>query len=200
MTEDWIAVLPIMAVICWGMALKVLTARRPFLYNGNWSLGIVSLAFSPSLITMIMTIEYDLFSYPPWVMVVALVSVLIYAAVLVFFSKMVKGYVAMGVTDDSLRAAIHAALQELEIPFEETLTHIKLTSLELDLQVSVHSWMGTAQFRVKPSKGKSVLKEITKAIVNYYQTHETKMNNTAAIVFFVGGLAVLACTIILIQL
>jgi hypothetical protein len=196
MTEDWIAVLPIMAVICWGMALKVLTARRPFLYNGNWSLGFVALAFSPWVIAII---TLDMLS--DFVgMVAALVSLLMYAAVLVVFAKMAKGYVAIGVTDDSIRAAIHAALQELEIPFEETLTHIKLTSLELDLQVSVHSWMGTAQLRVKPSKGKSVLKEITKAIVNYYQTHETKMNNTAAIVFFVGGLAVLACTIILIQL
>ena len=193
MTEDWIAVLPIMAVICWGMALKVLTARRPFLYNGNWSLGFVALAFSPWVIAII---TLDMLS--DFVgMVAALVSLLMYAAVLVVFAKMAKGYVAIGVTDDSIRAAIHAALQELEIPFEETLTHIKLTSLELDLQVSVHSWMGTAQLRVKPSKGKSVLKEITKAIVNYYQTHETKMNNTASIFYFVMGLFALAFAITL---
>jgi hypothetical protein len=120
-------------------------------------------------------------------------------AIFLFAAIQTKGYYAMGVTDDSFRTAIHAALQQLEIAFEETLAHIKLTSLDIDLQVSFYS-LGIVGLKVKQSNGKPVLKEITKAVVNYYQTHETKMNNTAAIVFFVGGLAVLACTIILIQL
>ena len=199
MTEASMVVFPIMALICWGFALKVLIARRPFLFNGNWSLGFVALGFSPSLITLITRITWDMFSNFV-VMGGALVSFLIYAVALFFFSKLTKGYVAMGITDDSLRTALHAALQELEIAFEETLTHIKLTSLDVDLQVSVHSWMGTAQFRVKQAKGKPILKEITKAIVNYYQTHETKMNNAPAIFYFVMGVFALAYPIILAML
>jgi hypothetical protein len=196
MTEAMIATSFIMALFSLGIALKILIPRRPFLFNGNWLLGFMALAFSPMLI---MIITSDMFS-DSMGMAVAFVSLLIYAVVLVVFAKLMKGYIAMGVTDDSLRAAIHAALQQLEIPFEETLAHIKLTSLELDLQVSVQSWLGAAQFRVKQSKAEPVLKEITKAIVNYYQTHETKMNNTLAIVYLVCGVLILAGAIILIAL
>ena len=185
-----IATFFIMALYSLGIALKILIARRPFLFNGNWLLGFMALPFSPILI---MIITSDLFSDSIG-MVVALVGFL---AVFVVFAKQMKGYFAIGVTDDSLRTALHAALQELEIAFEETLAHIKLTSLALDLQVSVHSWMGTAQFTMKQAKGKPVLKEITKAIVNYYRTHETKMNNTIAILYLVLGVLSLAFAITL---
>ena len=105
----------------------------------------------------------------------------------------------MGVTDDSFRTAIHAALQQLEVPFEETLAHIKLTSLDADLQVSFYL-LGTVGLKVKQSNGKPVLNEITKALVNYYQTHETKKNNTTAIFYLVAGLFMLAFTLILTRL
>lgn len=196
MVEAMIATSFIMGVFSLGIALKILIARRPFLFHGNWLLGFMALVFSPMLI---MIITSDLLSDSIG-MVVALVGFLGYAVFLAVFAKQMKGYVAMGVTDDALRAAIHAALQELKIAFEETLAHIKLTSLELDLQVSVHAWQGTVGLKVKQSNGKPVLKEITKAVVNYCQTHETKKNNATAIIYFIGGIFTLTCTIILTQL
>ena len=107
-----------------------------------------------------------------------------------------KGYIAMGVTDESFRAAIHAALQQLNITFEETLAHIKLTSHDLDLQAAVQSWVGTAQLKTKQANGKSTLDEIAKAIVAYYETHATKTNNVTAVFYIVIGLFMAAFGII----
>ena len=86
MTEASIVVFPIMALICWGMAVKVLTAQRPFLYNGNWGLGIMALAWLPQIIPIV---KWDIFS--DFVMMAgALVMLLIYVAGLVVFAKLTK--------------------------------------------------------------------------------------------------------------
>jgi hypothetical protein len=194
MTGYLLVIFSLEVLIFFGIAIRILLiGQRPFLFNTRWVLGVLVLGLSPLPVVLI---PLGALSDATGGIIVLLI-LLLYVAIFLFAAIQTKGYYAMGVTEDSFRTAIHAALQELEIPFEETLTHIKLTSLELDLQVSVHSWMGTAQLRVKPSKGKSVLKEITKAIVNYYQTHETKMNNTAAIFYFVMGLFALAFAITL---
>lgn len=201
MIASLLVIFSLEVLIFFGLATRILIGQRPFLFNARWLWGFLVLGLSPLPIYFISS---GALSHPPGRVIV----LLLFAAIFVFATMQMKGYYAMGVTDDSFRAAIHAALQELGIVFEErlahlkltsTLVHLKLTSLELDLQVSVHSWE-TVGLKVKQSNGKPVLKEITKAIVNYYQTHETKKNNTAAIVCFVGGLVVLACTIILIRL
>jgi hypothetical protein len=203
MTGYLLVIFSLEVLIFFGIAIRILLiGQRPFLFNARWLWGFLVLGLSPLPIYLISS---GALSHPPGRVIV----LLLFAAIFVFATMQMKGYYAIGVTDDSFRTAIHAALQELGITFEErlahlkltsTLVHLKLTSLELDLQVSVHAREGAVGLKVKQSNGKQVLKEITKAVVNYYQTHETKMNNTAAIVFFVGGLAVLACTIILIQL
>jgi hypothetical protein len=206
MTGYLLVIFSLEVLIFFGIAIRILLiGQRPFLFNARWVLGVLVLGLSPLPVVLI---PLGALSDATGGIIVLLI-LLLYVAIFVFAAMLTKRYYAMGVTEDSFRTAIHAALQELEVPFEETLAHIKLTStlvhlkltsLELDLQVSVHAREGAVGLKVKQSNGKQVLKEITKAIVNYYQTHETKMNNTAAIVFFVGGLAVLACTIILIQL
>jgi hypothetical protein len=193
MTGYLLVIFSLEVLIFFGIAIRILLiGQRPFLFNARWLWGFLVLGLSPLPIYFISS---GALSHPPGRVIV----LLLFAAIFVFATMQMKGYYAIGVTDDSFRTAIHAALQQLEIAFEETLAHIKLTSLDIDLQVSFYS-LGIVGLKVKQSNGKPVLKEITKAVGNYYQTHETKMNNTAAIVFFVGGLAVLACTIILIQL
>jgi hypothetical protein len=193
MTGYLLVIFSLEVLIFFGIAIRILLiGQRPFLFNARWLWGFLVLGLSPLPIYLISS---GALSHPPGRVIV----LLLFAAIFVFATMQMKGYYAIGVTDDSFRTAIHAALQQLEIAFEETLAHIKLTSLDIDLQVSFYS-LGIVGLKVKQSNGKPVLKEITKAVGNYYQTHETKMNNTAAIVFFVGGLAVLACTIILIQL
>ena len=193
MTESLTVIFSIEALIFFGIGLRVLIARRPLLINARWFLGFMVLALSPMLIT-------SLFLSSKFMNPVILINVLLFFAFLTFFAILMKGYIAMGITDESFRAAIHAALQELNITFEETLAHIKLTSHDLDLQAAVQSWVGTAQLKVKQSNGKTTLDEIAKAIEAYYQTHETKTNNVTAIFYIVASLFMAAFAIVLITL
>jgi len=124
-----------------------------------------------------------------------LLSPLIFIALLIFIWMQMKGYVAIGITDESFQAAIQSALQKLNIEFEEELARIKLASLDIDLQVSIQSWIGTAQLKAKQSKGNAIVKEIANAIIDYYQTNETKTNNVTSIFYLVLGLLTLAMAI-----
>ena len=195
MTGYLLVIFSLEVLIFFGIAIRILIGQRPFLFNTRWVLGVLVLGLSPLPVVLI---SLGALSDATGGIIV-LLNLLLYVAIFVFAAMLTKRYYAMGVTEDSFRTAIHAALQELEVPFEETLAHIKLTSLDIDLQVSFYS-LGTVGLKVKQSNGKPVLKEITKAVGNYYQTHETKMNNTTAIFYLVAGLFMLAFTLILTRL
>ena len=176
-----------------GIGIRVMAARRPLLLHTRWLLGFVAIAFSPAIVFWLNTSSE---SGNP----IMLVNILVLFVVFVFLAIVIKGYIVMGITDESFRAAIHNALQALNITFEETIGHIKLTSHNLELQVAVQSWVGSAQLKMKGSNGKPVLNEIVKAVSRYYQTHETKTNNMTAIFYLVLGVLMLVMGIIFVRL
>ena len=81
-----------------------------------------------------------------------------------------KGYTAYAVTDTSFREALLAALQKLQLPYEESLSVIRLTSINADLQVAVQSWMGTGIIKVKQRTHKPVLRQVVNAMNEYFAT------------------------------
>ena len=164
-----------------GIGIRVMAVRRPLLLNARWCLGFIAVVFAPGIIVWL---NVPSKSVNPFM----LIYILVLFVVFIFLAIVIKGYIVMGITDESFRAAIHSALQELNITFEETLGHIKLTSHDLELQVAVQSWVGNAQLKMKGSNGKPVLNEIVKAVGGYYQTHETKTNNVTAIFYLIMGL------------
>ena len=70
----------------------------------------------------------------------------------------------------------------------------------LELQVIIHSWKGTAQLRMKQSNGKPILDEIAKAVIAYYQAHETEMNKVTVMFYLIAGLLMLVFGIIFVNL
>ena len=176
-----------------GIGIRVMAARRPLLFNARWILGIVAVAFAPAVIVWL-----NLFSKSE--NPIMLINILGLFVIFIFLAIVIKGYIVMGITDESFRAALHNALQELNIAFEETVGHIKLTSHNLELQAAVQSWVGSAQLKMKGSNGKPVLNEIVKAVSQYYQTHETKTNNVTAIFYLIMGLLMLVMGIIFVRL
>ena len=98
-----------------------------------------------------------------------------------------KGYTAYAVTDTSFREAVIAAIQKLQLPYEESVTEIQLTSVEADLQVSVHSWMGTGTIRVKQRAHQSVLREVVNAMNEYFRTSSVPRNMISCVLYLVMG-------------
>ena len=109
---------------------------------------------------------------------------------MMFFA--LRGYVAYAVTDTSFREALLASLllaslQKLELPYEETLSTMRLTSVEVDLQVSIQSWMGAGQIKVKQRGHGSLLAEIATTMNEHFRTSAAATNLTACIFFVVMG-------------
>ena len=193
LVEFYIPVFFLLALFYLGIGIYVLVTGRPFLLSGRWFLVNGTIAFAP--VPIVSLIDFFKFEDP-----LLLFNLLVFLLVFIYLVIMTKGYIVMGITNESFGAGIHAALQQLNITFEEALGHIKLTSHDLELQVIIHSWNGTAQLRMKRSNGKPVLDEIAKAIVAYYKAHKTEMNKGTVIFSLVSGLLMLVFGIICIYL
>ena len=98
-----------------------------------------------------------------------------------------KGYVACGVTDTSFREALLAALEKLQLPYEEKLSAIRLTSVEADLQVSVQSWVGVGVIKMKQREHRSLLTEIVTEMNVHFRVSSAPINLLSCIFYVVMG-------------
>lgn len=175
----------LMSIFFLGIGFWILSTRKPLLLAAHWHFGLIVLTFLPSVSLMVThPLKSGYYIYP-----------LVIVAILAFVWIKMKGYIAYGITNDSFRTAIHSVLRQLNIQFEESLSHIKLTALGVDLQTSIKSWIGIGHIKVKPSKGKAVLRDIVKAIIDYYQTNKMNANNVTIIVYIVIGVLMAASAV-----
>ena len=136
--------------------------------------------FVPMGISFVMILDGDPMSW---------IGPLFYSLVLVGMWYQLKGYVVFAITDTSFREALVAALQRLELPYEESLSVIRLTSVEADLQVSIQSWIGTGVIKTKHRAHRSVLKEVVDAMNEYFRTSSVSTNMISCVFCVVMGVA-----------
>jgi hypothetical protein len=160
--------------------LKGLLTKRPFLISNAWMLVMMFALFVPMGLSSLTILDANPMT---WVMPI------LYAALLVMMCYQLKGYVAFAITDTSFREALVVALQRLELPYEESLSVIRLTSVEADLQVSIQSWMGTGVIKTKHRAHRSVLKEVVDAMNEYFRTSSVSTNMITCVFWVVMGVA-----------
>ena len=102
-----------------------------------------------------------------------------------------KGYMAIGVSDDSFRDALHYSLNKNNLPFEEQLSVIKLTSINASLQIAIQSWIGAGQLKLKESTDDTVLPKIVSGINEFYTENSIKPNNITSIFYIIMGILML---------
>ncbi|MCG9133925.1 hypothetical protein J5I95_19865 [Candidatus Poribacteria bacterium] len=158
--------------------------KRPFLVSSRWLLLAMLLAFLPgiSMVFFPSSIPFIL----KWL------NPIIFTVVLVTMCFTLQGYTTFGITDTSFREALLAALQELQLPYEEMLSSIRLTSIEADLQVSVQSWVGSGVIKIKQRKHRSQLTEIVAAMNQYFRKSSVSVNLTTCIIYLVMGILMAA--------
>ncbi len=106
----------------------------------------------------------------------------------IFMYLTLRGYMAFGVTDISLREGLVASLEKLDLPHEEKLAAIRLPTMGADLQVAVQSWMGTGQLKMKHRHLTRVLSDIVRGMNEYHQSGAvSKVNLTCCIFYAVIG-------------
>ena len=170
----------LMGIFFLVIGVRALLTKRPYLISNRWLLAIMFVFFAPMGLSSLLFLDRNPISW---------VIPLLYVALLVMMWYQLKGYVAFAVTDTSFREALLAVLQKLQLPYEESLSVIRLTSVNADLQVAIQSWMGTGVIKVKQRAHRSVLREIVNAMNEYFRTSSVSTNMVTCIFWVVIGAA-----------
>ncbi len=177
----------IMAIFFLTVGLRGILTKRPFLISQRWLLLIVFVACIPT------SILCSLARFPGGSNLMSWLAPLLFGFILLMVWYQTKGYTAYAVTDASFREALVGVLQKLQLPYEESLSLIRFTSVRVDLQVSVQGWLGTGIINVKQRAYHFMLREVVNSMNEYFRMSPVPTNMITC-VFFVaaGGLMVIA--------
>ena len=173
-------VLGIAAIYFLTVGLRGILTKHPFLISQRWFLSIMCAIIIPTILLP------SLLSFPGnffmrWG------NPLMFGFILLMMCYQMRGYAAYAVTDTSFREALVEALQKLQLPYEESVSLIRLTSIDADLQVSVQGWMGTGLIKVKQRAHRSVLREIVKAMNEHFRMSAVPTNMISCVFSVVIG-------------
>ena len=174
----------ITAVFFLLIGLRGIITKRPFLVSSRWLLLAIFLAFLPGI-----SMVFFPGSMP---FIIKWLNPIIFTVVLVTMYFTLPGYTVFGITDASFREALLVALEKLQLPYEEVLSSIRLTSIEADIQVSVQSWVGSGIIKIKQRKHRSQLTEIVTAMNEHFRTSSVSTNLITCIIYLVMGILMAA--------
>jgi hypothetical protein len=157
-----------------------LVKKRPLIYSARSQLLIMFLAFAPGIVLPFDLIFTGERSFSAIGLSSFVVPFLMFPIILFFMWKQMNGYIFIGITEESLRDSLHKALQKMNLPFEESLSKISLTSLGADLQVSLQSWMGCGQIRFKQKGHGETMKRLVAELRTEFVGSSVPLNRTTS--------------------
>ncbi len=167
------------------IGVKVVISKRPLFIPSKYFFALMVFAFS------LITVNIFLKDLSGKSRIIFMISPILFICLLVYFWILMKGYMAIGVSDDSFSDALHFSLKRINQPFEEKLSAIRLTAINANLQIAIQSWTGSAQLRFKQSKDTKLLKEIIAGMNEYYIKNHIKPNNVTSIFYILLGVFML---------
>jgi len=179
-----------MATFFLYIGLKVVTQKRPLLLSSRYLFAFMVLVFSPQFVNTVGSIG-DVDS--GGLSLILLLNPIMFICVLAFFWIQMKGYMLIGIHDESFRDALHFSLNKNSMPFEERLSIVALTKEKDDLQVAMQSWIGVGQLKLKKSKDRELLKKVVDGIDDYYLANAIKPNNITSIFYIIIGVFMVIC-------
>jgi hypothetical protein len=181
------------AVYTAGIGLRGLITKRPLVFAYRQYMWFMLAVFAPTIILLFILFFEDIKHISFFSVGMSIFSIVMTALTFFILWRQMSGYVIFGVSDDTFREALTNALDKLNLPYQETVSKIKLTSVDADLQATVASWMGTAQIRIKQWQHVRYAKDIANAMDDYYKNNGVKVNNIAFVIYLIfGGLMVVS--------
>ncbi len=174
-----------------GIGIWGLTKKRPLVFAARQLMWFMVAIYIPLTIQSFVPLFESWGRRDPLFIVMPIIQVAMFVLLVFIFWRQMTGYMIFGVSDETFREALISALNKLNLPYQETISKIKLTSLDADLQAAVASWMGTAQIRIKQSQHVRYAKDIASAMDEYYKNNTVKVNNIAFIVYLLLGILML---------
>lgn len=177
-----------------SIGLRGTITKRPFLLSARQLKWFLLLCCAPGLIYSVAIIFFfqrlsrhaSALQFAQWLNII-LLGVLIFV-----LWKQSSGYIVFGVTEESFREALVSALTKLNIPFQETISRLRLTEANADLQAAVNAGMGMAQLRIKPGQHGPLLKQIGETMSEYYRSTTVQVNQIACVVYTILGAFMIA--------
>lgn len=175
------------------MAVSVWIIRRnqPFLFRSILLPWLMALAILPVIGVFLYIVLTD---EPAAICSVMYVPIIVIASIAFGFWRLSAEYTVIAASEGSLRAAVVAALQQLGVPFEETLLGFYLPNLYDTLQVKFSPLMDTAQIRMKSRGNIESLSKIIQAVREHLAG---EASITIALIY--GGLGILCLILAIYQ-
>ena len=181
-------ILGLVALSFVGLGLFGLLRKRPFVMSARWTFALIVVCFSPSLVMQIaLYLDGRDRLYAGSLRWVSLLVPLMFAVVIAFMAIATRGYLVFSATQSSLRDGLLAALERMELPFDETLATIRLPTVPAELYVAVQGWIGTAQIRLRKGKGGDLLRRIAGSLNEEFRLVPVSTNHTWAVVYVILG-------------
>ena len=175
-----------------GIGLWGLTKKRPLVFAARQLMWFMIAIYIPITIQSFIPLFDSWGREDTFFVIMPFFQVAIFVLLVFIFLRQMTGYMIFGVSDETFREALTNALNKLNLPYQETISKIKLTGLDADLQAAVASWMGTAQIRIKQQQHIHYANEIAGAMDDYYKNNPVKVNNIAFIVYLILGIFTVA--------
>jgi len=99
-----------------------------------------------------------------------------------------------GVREEPFRQVLHRTLNKLDLPFDESLSRLRLTTLDADLQVGIQPSMGTAHLRIKKNEHADTFKKIVDSLREDFAGSTGQFDTTMCSIYVVFGVLLLVAS------
>ena len=169
------------------MGLHVSIKKIPLIFNMKWITVLMTLTFMPTIVKSFLRF-LDAPSF------ISILLILLFTAILGFYFFMFKGFQIIGVDGQDFQRALLECINDRKYEYEQSISTIKIKNPETELQIAIHSWIGTAQIRCKNKGQFTVLADLIEDL----KAKEIKSNNIFPIFYIIFGTIMTISTILLI--
>jgi hypothetical protein len=183
MTDIFQFVLGMHALFLFALGLRGILTKKPFLTSSRWYFSVCLVSWA----IMLLRPQSPFF----------IGTLIVFIGILIVMWLDLPCYIAYGITDSLFRQGLISTLENLEIPFEENLSGLYLSSIDASLLVPKPSWFGVVPIRVRPRKFKGVLRKIAGGMSSYYQTNNGSINLTTSYVYLIVSAFMMLLSVVL---
>lgn len=180
-----------------AIGLRGVIGRRPFLVSARTGFWLMALVFGPTLLSPLRF--WFIGDIEPSGIAMLVISLLMCTVLLVMLWKQTSGYMVFGVKEEQFRQILHSTLKKLNFPFDESLSRLRLTTLDADLQVGIQAWMGTAYLRMKQPQHTSAFRKIVDSLRKDFASTTAQFDATMCAFYILFGVFGLAASIFLLK-
>ena len=171
-----------MALGALGVAARGLATNRPFLYSPRWFLAAISAVFGANFALAVRhTVRAS--GSSGQIDGTALILPALLALVTLLLFVQLRGYLAVGITGPLFREALFVSIKKLGLPFEQHFSTVRLPSVGTELHMSVHTWTGTAQLKLRRLRGRRALRDIARGMNGYFQSRKIAASSISCLYY-----------------